>query len=70
VSKDLLEEWRRKDPVERFERRLLDGGMMRSDLRDTVKRDIARDVDEAARWASEQPLPDPAAAFEGVYRSH
>jgi TPP-dependent pyruvate/acetoin dehydrogenase alpha subunit len=70
VPKDLLEEWRRKDPVERFEARLVEGGIMGSEIRDTVKRDIARDVDEAAQWAEEQPLPDPAAALDDVYRSH
>jgi len=70
VPRELLEEWRQKDPVERFERRLIEGGIMRSEIRDGVQRDIARDVDEAARWAEEQPLPDPAVASEGVYRSY
>lgn len=68
VPRELLEEWKAKDPVERFERWLLGGGIMRSDTRDAIKADIARDVAAAAEWAERQPLPDPASTLEGVFR--
>jgi TPP-dependent pyruvate/acetoin dehydrogenase alpha subunit len=67
VPKEMLEEWAQKDPVERFEGLLLDGGIMESETRDRIKEDVAREVQEAATWAEAQPLPDPATAFDGVY---
>lgn len=70
VPKELLEEWRAKDPVERFERWLLENGMMDGDMRDRIKQDVLRQVTDASEWALEQPFPEPEVARQGVYRTH
>ena len=67
VPPELLEEWKAKDPVERFERRLEAAGMMRSVERDAIETEVKRTVADAADWAERQPLPNPESAFDGVY---
>lgn len=67
VPAELLAEWNRKDPVERFERWLLHGAIMGSDTRDRIREEIARQVTEAADWADQQPLPDPSSAHDTVF---
>lgn len=69
VPAELLAEWRGKDPVERYLNRLLEAGIMGSELRDGLAGEVADEVARAAEWAEAQPFPAPDAAFEGVYSS-
>jgi TPP-dependent pyruvate/acetoin dehydrogenase alpha subunit len=63
VPKALLEEWARKDPIERQERRLAEAGVdveaVRAEVRETVER--------ATEEALAMPMPDGATATEGVF---
>jgi TPP-dependent pyruvate/acetoin dehydrogenase alpha subunit len=68
VPPELLEEWHTKDPLDRFERYLIEAGIMDRDALDAVRALVQSEVEEAAEWALEQPLPEPETAFEGVYR--
>ncbi len=67
VPRELLAEWEAKDPIDRYERWLLQGGIMDHGLRDEIRAEATRLVDEAAQWADQQPLPDPDSALRGVY---
>jgi TPP-dependent pyruvate/acetoin dehydrogenase alpha subunit len=67
VPGEMLEEWSRRDPLERFERVLLDGGMMDRDTADRLKAEVAREVADAADWAEGQPLPQPQEVLTGVF---
>jgi TPP-dependent pyruvate/acetoin dehydrogenase alpha subunit len=61
------EGWEARDPVERYERWLLeDGGATRSDL-DEIDARVKREVDEARAAAESSPMPDPTAGIDGVY---
>lgn len=61
------EEWRRKDPIVRFERWLTDHGMLDGDGAARIRDEVAAEVEEAIRFAREAPDPDPRSAFVGVF---
>ncbi|MGI8573340.1 MAG: thiamine pyrophosphate-dependent dehydrogenase E1 component subunit alpha [Solirubrobacteraceae bacterium] len=63
VPKDQVEEWRKRDPIERQEARLHEIGVEVQEIRDEVKAQI----DEAVQQALAGPMPDPATALDGVF---
>jgi TPP-dependent pyruvate/acetoin dehydrogenase alpha subunit len=67
VPEGLFEEWKSKDPIDRFERHLLSHGLAaEEELRAIVARideELNREVDAALA----SPFPPPERAFEGVY---
>ncbi len=63
VPKELVEEWRLRDPIERQEQRLIDAGVDVEELRASV----AAEIDAATEKALASPMPDPATAAEGVF---
>jgi TPP-dependent pyruvate/acetoin dehydrogenase alpha subunit len=67
VPEELFEEWRRRDPVDRYERRLAeDHGFDAEELR-AIREGAEREVAEAAEKALASPMPEPALATEGVF---
>jgi pyruvate dehydrogenase E1 component alpha subunit/2-oxoisovalerate dehydrogenase E1 component alpha subunit len=67
VPKIQLEEWKRRDPIERFERRLLDEGLATRAELDAVVAEIDALLDEDVKFAEASPFPDPGEAARGVY---
>jgi len=65
--RDVLESWRARDPVDGFERRLLEAGILDGAERKTTMDRIRMDLEEALAWAEASPLPDPAELVNGVY---
>ncbi len=63
VPKELVEEWRARDPIERQEQRLRAAGVDVDELRASV----AAEIDTATEEALASPMPDPASATEGVF---
>lgn len=66
VPKEMFEDWKKKDPIERFERHLLGGLATEDDLKKIVAgidEELNREVDAALA----SPLPPAERAFEGVY---
>jgi 2-oxoisovalerate dehydrogenase E1 component len=55
VPDALIEEWKEKDPVERFEERLLAEGVLSEDAIQSRRAEIAKEVDAVAEWALDQP---------------
>ena len=67
VPKEQFEEWKPKDPIERFERHLLGNGLAgEEDLKAIVAR-IDAQLNEEVDFALASPMPPPERAFEGVY---
>jgi len=67
VPKELLQEWEKKDPIDRYERFLLDQAIAAgAELQEIVER-INQELDEDVRYAEESPFPDPETALGGVY---
>lgn len=67
VPKEQFEEWRPKDPIERFERHLLGGGLAKEDELKEIVAKIDAQLNEEVDFALASPMPPPERAFEGVY---
>jgi TPP-dependent pyruvate/acetoin dehydrogenase alpha subunit len=63
VPKELVEEWRARDPIERQEKQLVELGVNVDELRASV----AAEIDAATEEALAAPMPDPATAVDGVF---
>jgi TPP-dependent pyruvate/acetoin dehydrogenase alpha subunit len=63
VPKELFEVWEKRDPVDRYEKKLSDDGIDIEEIRASVKEEIEKETE----WALEQPMPDPATARDGVF---
>jgi pyruvate dehydrogenase E1 component alpha subunit len=67
VPKELFEEWARRDPIDRYARRLeRDYGFSAEEL-DALRTNVRQQVDECAAKALESPMPEPDQALEGVF---
>jgi TPP-dependent pyruvate/acetoin dehydrogenase alpha subunit len=67
VPRELLEHWRRRDPIELFARRLASAGVLAPAGLDEMRRVAEREVDDAYELAQLSPDPDPAQLEQGVY---
>lgn len=68
VPPELFEEWRAKDPIDRFRAGLLAEGVAKERLAEIDAR-VAAEVEEDAAFAESSPFPDPEFAFGGVFAS-
>jgi len=62
-----LEEWMAKDPIPRFEEKLIEGGVLSKEEAGKIKAQIAEAVDKAVELAKKSPLPDPSVLLDDVY---
>jgi TPP-dependent pyruvate/acetoin dehydrogenase alpha subunit len=67
VPDEMLEEWARRDPVELYNRRLVDEHGFSSDEVEGIRASVEEYVDECAEVALASPMPDPSIATEGVF---
>jgi pyruvate dehydrogenase E1 component alpha subunit len=66
-TKEEVEEWRKRDPIESFGKRLMDEGVVSdSDLAKLDEQAIAT-VDEAVKFADKSPFPDLDSLYDHVY---
>jgi TPP-dependent pyruvate/acetoin dehydrogenase alpha subunit len=67
VPPELLQEWAARDPIERYEGRLLtDYGFAEAEL-EQIGESVRAEVEEGARRALASPMPDAETALEGVF---
>lgn len=57
-SNEELEEDRKKDPIPRFEKLLVEQKILKDSDFGKIKKEIQDRIDKAAEWAEEKPLPD------------
>jgi pyruvate dehydrogenase E1 component alpha subunit len=69
VPKGLFEEWGKLDPIVRLEARMLENGWATRAELDAIRAGILREIDDAVKWAEQQPYPDPATLLDDVYES-
>lgn len=67
VPKELVEHWRGRDPIDRFERHLLSGGLAGPGDLDAIVTGVQERLDADLDFALASPLPPPERAEEGVY---
>jgi pyruvate dehydrogenase E1 component alpha subunit/2-oxoisovalerate dehydrogenase E1 component alpha subunit len=69
VAKELLEEWRRKDPIENYERQLLENTIATTAELEEVKKRAESLLEEDLAWSESQGVFTGEEAREGVYAS-
>ncbi len=61
-----LEADKREDPILQLEKRLIDAGLLTKKASDQIRKEVHVSVDDAAKWANEQPDPEASTAMEHV----
>jgi len=69
VPKDMLEEWAKADPIERFRTWLQEHAEMTEEEEDEITSGVKRLLTEAMERAEQSPLPDPSTLTDGVFAS-
>jgi pyruvate dehydrogenase E1 component alpha subunit len=67
VPPEMFERWARRDPIELYATRLVEGHGFAVDEVERIQAEVRSYVDECAAKALESPMPDPEAALEGVF---
>ena len=67
VPGELLEEWKKKDPIANMERYLTEKNIAGKEEFDGIDAKVKKEIDEAEAFAEESPYPDPADGLKGVY---
>jgi pyruvate dehydrogenase E1 component alpha subunit/2-oxoisovalerate dehydrogenase E1 component alpha subunit len=67
VPKQELEEWKSRDPIERYSRTLVEAGAASANELAAIDQAISEEIDREVEFAEKSPLPAPEFALEGVY---
>src|SRR6266536_1050210 len=67
VPREMLEEWAKADPIERFRTWLRENADFSDEQEDEIQAGVKKLLNDALQRADESPLPDPADLTEGVY---
>ena len=62
-----LDEWRAKDPIERFKTLVLGEALISEEQIAEIEKDTADTIDEAVKFALESPEPELGSLYENVY---
>jgi TPP-dependent pyruvate/acetoin dehydrogenase alpha subunit len=62
-----MKEWKKKDPIARLEKTLLQENAIDKKGIDNIKKMLGSELEEAIKFAKESPLPDKEALYEDVY---
>jgi TPP-dependent pyruvate/acetoin dehydrogenase alpha subunit len=66
-SKSEIEEWSKKDAIERFRRKLIEDGVFTEQDADKIVQEVITEVEEAVKFAEESAFPAPEETLEDVY---
>jgi pyruvate dehydrogenase E1 component alpha subunit len=66
-TRDEVREWRAKDPIPAFGRRLTAAGVATDDELKRIDGEVEEEVLAAVRFAEESPPPDPSTVFDHIY---
>jgi pyruvate dehydrogenase E1 component alpha subunit len=66
-SKEEVEEWRRRDPIAAFGRRLVDEGVMSDEDVEKLDKEALGIVDESVRFADDSPFPELDSLYDDIY---
>jgi 2-oxoisovalerate dehydrogenase E1 component len=69
VPKELMDQWAKKDPVENYEKFLLEQGVIDKDHADTLRKKIKKEIEEGLEVAFQEnhPKADTATELQDVY---
>jgi TPP-dependent pyruvate/acetoin dehydrogenase alpha subunit len=67
VPREMLEEWAKRDPLERFRSWLRENADFSDDEEDEIRSEVKKILNDALKRADESALPDASSLLEGVY---
>lgn len=67
VPPGMLEEWKKKDPLLLYERKLLSEGVLTEEMKNEMRATLLREIEEAVEYALAAPYPPGEQAAEGVF---
>ncbi len=67
VPSELIEEWKAKDPLVRYEKALVEGSVAQQGDFDAIQQRVRKDVDTATDEAERSPMPRPEDAALGLF---
>jgi TPP-dependent pyruvate/acetoin dehydrogenase alpha subunit len=67
VPPELIEVWKAKDPVARFEKVLVELGVATDEDFAKIQQRVKQEIDTATDEAERSPMPNPADAGRGLY---
>jgi pyruvate dehydrogenase E1 component alpha subunit len=67
VPPALLKEWKKRDPIQRYEGTLQDRGLLTPEVRGQIEERVMAELELAQTFAERSPLPDPDDLEKGVY---
>jgi TPP-dependent pyruvate/acetoin dehydrogenase alpha subunit len=67
VPREMLDEWAGRDPLARYERRLLEDGTVTRGELDQIAAELDAFVQGELAWAETSPMPEPESGLDGVY---
>jgi TPP-dependent pyruvate/acetoin dehydrogenase alpha subunit len=67
VPKEMLEEWAKRDPLERFRSWLRENADFSDEEEDEIRGEVKKLLNDAIKRADESALPDGSSLLEGVY---
>ena len=66
-SKDEIEEWKKKDPIPRFEKKLLQGKVLTKKKMESIKAALTEELEAGEQFAEESPYPETSDITTDVY---
>jgi len=68
-SKEEVEEWKKKDPIGSFEKRLISMNLMTKEDAKLISQEIKDLIEESVKFGVDSPFPEPQEAFKDVFAS-
>lgn len=62
-----IEECKRKDPIPRFKKKLIEMGVLTEEEADRIEQEALDEMAQVVKFAKESPFPDPEETFTDVY---
>src|SRR5215217_624644 len=66
-TKEQVAEWRKRDPIQVFARRLEEEGILEEGEAEKLDAELVNVVDEAVRFADKAPFPPPESLYDDIY---
>ena len=66
-TKEEISEWKKKDPIARFQKALIKEGVLTQEEADKIEANAYKAIDVAVKFAEESPEPELSTIYEGVY---
>jgi len=66
-TKNEVEEWKKKDPIPRFRKKLIEIGVLTEKETNKIDQEMLEELDKAVKFTEESPFPAPEETLEDVY---